>query len=150
MLIRRLALFAQFPLAVVLPVWVFVARGIIAERIGVQSIVYLFACPALFIGLGGVAGLTNLRKLVRLERALSWTDVGVLGALWGALLLYGFFAEIGIAVAIVVLLILAFWFAVWELIDETRARLTVFASTLNSPREPADAGEIYVIPAPKG
>jgi hypothetical protein len=149
MIIRRAAFFAQFPLAVVLPAWVFIARGIFADGLGLQSVAYLIACPMLFIGMMAIAALTSVRKLVRLERALSWTDVGVLSALWASLVLYGFFAEAGIAAAIVALLLVAFWFAIWELIHEARARLTSFRASLSATQEPGDAGPIIVVPLNK-
>jgi hypothetical protein len=149
MIFRRAVLIAQAPLAVMLPVWVFISRGIVADGIGLQSVVYIFACPLMFVILAIVTALTWARKLVRLDRAVSWTDTALLSALWAVLIVYGFFAETIIAALAVVLLLLAFWYFVFELITETRARLKSFTMGLEASRKPGDAGPIIVVPDPK-
>jgi hypothetical protein len=149
MVIRRAVLIVQGPLAVLLPIWVFISRGIVADGIGLQSVVYLFACPLMFVILAAVTGLTWMRKLVRLDRAVSWADAALLIALWATLIAYGFFAEAPLAALAVVLLLLAFWYFVFELVTETRARLKSFSMRLESSRKPGDAGPIIVVPDPK-
>jgi len=123
MLLRRSLFFAQFPLAIALPAWVLVSRGIIADGIGAQLVVYLFVCPIVTVALAAISGLIVARKGVRLDRAISWRDAEWLGAIWLSLLGYGFFAFPLLAVLVVLLIIAGFWFEVIELFNETRARV---------------------------
>jgi len=123
MLLRRSLYFAQFPLAVVLPAWVLVSRGIIADGIGAQLVVYIVICPIVTLALGAIAGLVVARKGVRLDRAISWHDAEWQGAIWLSLFGYGLFAFPLLAVFVVVLIIAGFWFEVIELFNETRARV---------------------------
>jgi hypothetical protein len=147
MLLRRAVYLAQFPLAVVLPLWVLVTRGIIADGIGVDFLVYLFACPVLFVALATISGLISARKQVRVSRAVSWLDAGMLAALWIAIAAYGLFAETGLAAVVVILLALTGWVVTWELVEETRSRIRGFAAGLEAgPRRPGDAGRIVVVP----
>ena len=123
MLLRRSLYFAQFPLAVVLPAWVLVSRGIIADGIGAQLLVYVFVCPVVTIALIVIAGLIVARKGVRVSKAISWHDAAWQGAIWLSLFGYGFFALPLLAVLVALLVIGAFWFEVIELFNETRARV---------------------------
>lgn len=123
MLLRRSLYFAQFPLAVVLPAWVLVSRGIIADGIGAQLLVYMFVCPVVTVALAAIAGLIVARKGVRLRRAISWQDAAWQGTIWLLLFAYGFFALPLLAVLVAVVIIAGFWFEVIELFNETRARV---------------------------
>jgi hypothetical protein len=123
MLLRRAMYFAQFPLAAVLPLWVLISRGIIADGIGLTFIVYLIACPVLFVALAVLTGLVAARKSVRVDRAVSWPDAAVLGALWISLVAYGFYALPLLATAIVLLLIGGFWFVLSQWVAETSRRV---------------------------
>ena len=154
MLIRRAVYYAQFALAVVLPAWVLIGRGILADGIGWEFLVYLVLCPALFFTLAVLAGLVTARRSVRVEKAVSWLDAGVLLALWAALLVYGLFAVSPLAALVVALLVALFWIAVWELTVETRKRVQGFVDDLAltpekaRARTPGDAGRIIVVPPP--
>jgi hypothetical protein len=132
MLFRRAIYLAMFPAAVILPVWLIITRGIVANDVGWTFLIYLFACPALFVLLMIIGGLVRARKAVRVARAVSWWDAGVLGALYLALVASGIFAVPAVAVADVILVIGAFWLVGWELITETRTRVTTFVSNLET------------------
>jgi hypothetical protein len=126
MIIRRAVYLAQFVLAVVLPVWILVSRGIVADGLGWQFVAYLVACPVLFVALAAIAGIVSARKSVRAARAVSWLDAGLLGGLWVLLVLHGLFAIPLLAALIVILVIATFWVVSWELFDETRTRVKSF------------------------
>ena len=51
MLLRRALYWVQFGMAVALPVWVLVSRGIVADGVGWQLVIYLMLCPILFLTL---------------------------------------------------------------------------------------------------
>src|SRR6187431_2493774 len=114
MLLRRIVFYAQFPMAVALPVWVLITRGIIENGIGWEFVAYLIVCPILFIALLVIAALIFARKTVRVERAVSWLDTALLIALWAALIASGLYAQQGMAVLVVLLLIAGFWIAAYE------------------------------------
>ena len=132
MLLRRAVFVAMFPAAVILPLWILVTRGIVADGIGWAFIAYLFACPILFVLLAAIAGIVTARKSVRNARAVSWWDAVVLVVLWVALVASGIFALPLVAVAVVVLVVGMFWLAVWELITETRRRVNSFMTSLEA------------------
>jgi hypothetical protein len=154
MLIRRAVYIAQFALTVVLPGWVLIGRGVLADGIGWEFLVYLVLCPVLFDSLAVFAALVSARKSVRVARAVSWPDAGLLLALWASLLVYGLFAFPVIAALVVVLIVALFWVALWELTDETRRRVLGFVDDLAltpemaRTRVPGDAGRIIVVPPP--
>jgi len=156
MLLRRIVFYAQFPMAVALPVWVLITRGIIENGIGWEFVAYLIVCPILFIALLVIAALVFARKTVRVERAVSWLDTALLIALWAALIASGLYAQQGMAVLVVLLLIAGFWIAAYELFLDTRRRINEFSASLEDavrqPQEvrqpPGDAGPIWVIPPP--
>jgi len=154
MLIRRAVYIAQFALTVVLPGWVLIGRGVLADGIGWEFLVYLVLCPLLFVSLAVVTGLISARKSVRVARAVSWPDAGLLLALWASLLVYGLFALPLVAALVVALVVALFWVALWELTDETRRRVRGFVDDLAltpemaRTRTPGDAGRIIVVPPP--
>jgi hypothetical protein len=150
MLFRRAIYLAMFPAAVILPVWLMITRGIIANETGWTFVIYLFACPVLFVLLMVIAGLVRARKAVRVAKAVSWWDAGVLGALYLGLLASGIFAVPALAVLDVVLVIGAFWLAGWELITETRSRVSTFVTNLEtgniqSSTVPPARGQVIII-----
>ena len=153
MLLRRAVFVAMFPAAVILPLWILVSRGIVADGIGWAFIVYLFACPILFVLLAAITGIVTARKSVREARAVSWWDAVVLGVLWVGLVASGIFALPLVAVAVVVLVVGMFWLAVWELITETRTRVNSFMTSLEATAQgttsrvtPSNADVIVITP----
>jgi len=154
MLIRRAVYYAQFALAVALPAWTLIGRGILADGIGWEFLVYLVLCPLLFVTLAVLAALVTARKSVRDAKAVSWLDAGLLLALWASLLVYGLFAVTPLAALVVILIVALFWVALWELATETRRRVRGFVDDLAltpemaRTRAPGDAGRIIVVPPP--
>ena len=153
MLLRRAVFVAMFPAAVILPLWILVTRGIVADGIGWAFIAYLFACPILFVLLAAITGIVTARKSVRNARAVSWWDAVVLVVLWVALVASGVFALPLVAVAVVVLVVGMFWLAVWELITETRRRVNSFMTSLEATAQgttsrvtPSNADVIVITP----
>jgi hypothetical protein len=128
MIFRRAIYLSMFPAAIILPVWVLISRGIVADGIGWEFLVYLIVCPALFVVLGATAGFIVARKSARSVRAVSWWDAGVLTALYAALIASGFYAVTALVVAVVVLAVAAFWLAIYELVTETKARVNNFVN----------------------
>ena len=144
-----------FPMAFVLPVWVLVSRGIVLDGIGWELLVYLIVCPILFIALLVISGIITWRPGIRAAGAVSWWDVGVVGALWLVLLAAGFVAHPAIVAAAIVLLLAAFWVVVWQLVREGRRRVKAVMddidattrgarSSLRQP-QPVDIGEVIVV-----
>ena len=153
MLLRRAVFVAMFPAAVILPLWILVTRGIVADGIGWAFIAYLFACPILFVLLAAITGIVTARKSVRNARAVSWWDAVVLVVLWVALVASGIFALPLVAAAVVVLVVGMFWLAVWELITETRRRVNSFMTSLEATAQgttsrvtPSNADVIVITP----
>lgn len=154
MLVRRVVYRAIFPLAVVLPIWVLISHGIIADGIGWQFVAYLFIAPFLFIALLAIGGIIVARPGVRAASAVSWPDAAVLIALWLVLIASGFFAYPALAIAAVLLVLGAFWLAVFEFVRETRRRLQQFTDDLQAAQQsaqqrpqaaPIDMGEVIVV-----
>jgi len=69
--------------------------------------------------------LTNVRPTVRQERALSWTDVGVLSAWQLSIIGTGFYGASATAFGVLAILlgIAAFWVAVWQLVTDGANRM---------------------------
>ena len=123
MILRRGLYWAQFGMAVLLPIWVLISRGIIADGVGWQLVVYLVLSPILFLALAALLGLTVVRKRVRTTRAVSWLDVASLLVIWAAVFTYGLFALPALAVLVVLSIVAGFWVAVWQFVTETRDRV---------------------------
>ena len=123
MILRRGVYWAQFGMAVLLPIWVLISRGIIADGIGWQFVVYVVLGPILFLALAALLGVTIARKRVRTTRAVSWLDVASLLVIWAAVFSYGLFALPALAVLVVLSIVAGFWVAVWQLVTETRDRV---------------------------
>ena len=142
MILRRGLYWAQFGLAVLLPIWVLISRGIIADGIGWQFVVYVVLGPILFLALAALLGVTIARKRVRTTRAVSWLDVASLLVIWAAVFSYGLFALPALAVLVVLSIVAGFWVAVWQLVTETRARVKGYFDA--GPRQIPD---VIVVPA---
>jgi hypothetical protein len=154
MYLRRALFYWQFIAAIALPSWVLIGRGIILDGVGWDLLLYLVLCPVLFVVMLIVAGLTAARKEVRTARAVSWSDAAVIVAWHVAIISYGFIASSALSVVIVVLALVAFWNAVWQLFAETRTRVQNALSldpieVGNYPAQPTseapDAGKIIII-----
>jgi capsular polysaccharide biosynthesis protein len=145
MILRRGVYWAQFAMAVLLPLWVLVSRGIIADGIGWQFVVYLVLCPMLFVALAALVGLTVARKRVRTTRATSWLDAAALLVVWAAVFTYGLFALPALAAVVVLSIVAGFWVAVWQLVTETRDRVKGYfeAGQVQQPRVIPD---VIVVP----
>ena len=152
MIIRRALYYAQFGAAVILPLWIFLARGIISNDTGWDTLAYVILCPVLFVAMIAVAALVTSRKSVRSTRAVSWLDVAMQILLYAALITAGFVSTIAFTVISIVVLIAFFWVAIWELVTETRARFRGFVDEINLQAQPIvrlpdDARVIVVKPS---
>jgi len=123
MLTRRAFFYWQIIGAFLLPSWVLVGRGIIEDGVGWDFVLYLVLCPILCVAMLAVAGLTVARKQVRTARAVSWQDVAVIAAWHASIIAYGFVSSQALVVVVVLLAVVAFWSAVWQLFAETRTRV---------------------------
>jgi hypothetical protein len=156
MLVRRVVYRLLFPLAVVMPIWVLISHGIIADGLGWQFVAYLFISPVLFVALMVISAIIIATSGVRAAKAVSWPDAAVLIALWLTLLASGLWAYPALGIAAVLLVLGAFWLAVWEFVRETRRRLQQFSDDLQAaqqqqatgkrpPAAPIDMGEVIVV-----
>jgi len=156
MVVRRVVYRLLFPLAVVLPIWVLISHGILADGLGWQFVAYLFIAPVLFVALMVIGAIIIATPGVRSAKAVSWPDAAVLIALWLALIASGLWAYPALGIAAVLLVIGAFWLVVWEFISETRRRLQKFTDDLSAaqqqqatgqrpPAAPIDMGEVIVV-----
>ena len=146
MLLRRALYWVQFGMAIALPVWVLVSRGIVADGVGWQLVIYLVLAPVLFFALAVLVALTVARKRVRETRAVSWRDAVGLLITWAAIVTYGLFALPLLAVIVVLAVVGLFWLVTWELVTETRDRVKTFfdaAAPSNAPRQIPD---VIVVP----
>lgn len=110
------------PGAFVLPFWLFV--GWIIFGANALSLVWvLISAPIVLVGQLVLSLLIKARPTARAERAVSWTDLGLVGA-WNVLVVaLGFFANawwwpvFGVTVAVG---IAALWVVLWQLWREAR------------------------------
>jgi hypothetical protein len=123
MTIRRSVFLAQFVAAIVLPLWLLIGRGLLVDGPGWDLVLLLVLAPVLSVLMLVTSALTWARKSVRDARAVSWLDVGLLGALWVSIALAGAVAQVAFAVLVVILVIAAFWSAAWQWFAETRRRV---------------------------
>ena len=124
MLLRRSLYYAQFAMAIIMPTWVLVSRGILADGVGAELIVYLVVCPILTIAMVVMATIISARGSVRAAKALAWRDVALQTAIWLALFTYGLFAYPLLAVVVVLLVIGGFWLVLIELLREAKTWVT--------------------------
>ena len=120
---RRALHRGQFVAAIVLPAWVLISRGIINDGVGLQLLVYLFACPILFVAMAAVGGVISARPTVREQRAVSVRDAVLLSAWYVVIFSYGLWASSILAVAIVLVGLALFWLSAVALFRDTRDRL---------------------------
>lgn len=145
MVFRRAAYLALFPAAVVLPLWLFIARGVQSTSAG-EFLAYALISAALFVGMVATTVLVVLRKRNRQVRATSWADAAVLTALALAIVAAGIWSSPLLAVAVAVLTLGGFWLAVYELVTETRRRLRAFMDSSEPLFKPVPGpGDVYVI-----
>lgn len=124
MFLRRLFFYWQFIAVVVLPLWLVVGWPIFGAG-GWKVLGVFFGAVVLGLALLIVSLLFYARKDVRETKTVSWRDVGVL-TLWHALIIgVGFYAASSpwISVLVIVVGVLAFWFALWELLAAARRRV---------------------------
>jgi hypothetical protein len=122
---RRALHRGQFLAAIVLPTWVVVSRGLLNDGVGWQLLVYLIACPILFVSMAVISGIISARPTVRETRAVSSLDAALLTAWYLTILSYGLWASTPLAVGIVLLGVALFWVSLVALLRDTRARLQV-------------------------
>jgi hypothetical protein len=123
MLLRRAFYYWRFIAVIVLPIWPFVGWGVFGES-GWSLLGLFIAMPILAIALLATALLISARSSVRMTKAVTWTDVGLL-ALWHVTIIgFGFFgpatalwAVLGVAAGLA-----TFWGSIAQLIGETTRR----------------------------
>ncbi len=125
MWLRRGFYYAQFWAVPVLPLWLLIGRGITMGGSGWELLFLLLAAPALSLALIVVMGLTIARKSVRRSRLVSWVDIGVLAAWYAVVIAAGLVSNPLVAVGMIVFTLAAFWSAVWQLIVDTRHRISL-------------------------
>ena len=150
MIVRRAVYRLLIPLAVVLPVWVLIGRGILADGIGWAFIAYLVICPILFVAMMVIGGMMLVRPDAREAKAVSGWDAAVMIGLWLVLIASGFYAVPAVAVLAVVLVLAGFWLALFELIGETGRRVQATVDAMSAPMQPiqpppVDIGHVTVI-----
>lgn len=151
MLLRRSLYYAQFAMAIIMPTWVLVSRGILADGVGAKLIVYLVLCPILTIAMVVMATIIAARGSVRAAKALAWRDVALQVAIWLTLFTYGLFAFPLLAVLVVLLVIGGFWLVLVELLREAKTWVTTMLDVpATKPRSnidgPTSGPNVIVIP----
>lgn len=124
MLIRRAFLRWLVAAVVVLPIWLGVGWAIYGGG-GWGTLGLIITVPVAFISLGIIALLVWARPTVRAERAVSWTDVGVIGAWHLSIIGVGFYGESAtiLGVLAILLAIGAFWSSIWQLVSDGARRV---------------------------
>jgi hypothetical protein len=141
MIFRRAVYVAMFPAAIILPLWVVIARGIVADLLAWELLAYFVIGGILFAMMAATAAVIAARKSARAARAVSWGDALVITATVVALFASGLWALPVLAVVDVLLVIGAFWLAVWELVSETRTRFRRFVDRIDPAIRPSARGE---------
>ena len=137
MFLRRLFFHWQFIAVVVLPLWLVVGWPIFGAG-GWKVLGVFFGAVVLGLALLIVSLLFYARKGVRETKTVSWPDVGVL-TLWHALIIgVGFYAAASpwISVLVIVIGVLAFWFALWELLAAARRRVRSVIDVIEKTAKP--------------
>lgn len=94
MRVRRAFFNWLFPAAVILPLWLFVGWGVFNAGGWAFLWVLFIAVPSVFLGQAAVAVLTRSRPSVRAARAVSWSDVAVIGVWHLLTIALGFYAAV--------------------------------------------------------
>jgi hypothetical protein len=124
MIVRRLFLRWQFLAAVVLPGWLAVGWALFGSG-GWNTLGLIISLPATFLALLVIAFIVNARPAVREQRAVSWADVGVLGAWHLAIVGAGFYGATAVPVTVlaIALAVVAFWWSIWQLVRDGARRM---------------------------
>lgn len=127
---RRAFYYVQLAAVVLLPIWIVAARAIAPTGLGAQDILVFLSWPALAISMIAVVGITWARKSVRETKTLSWLDVAALSTWYAVAIAYGVFialsSELGAGLVggvLVLVSIVVFWVAVWQLVVAARRRV---------------------------
>jgi hypothetical protein len=149
-ILRRVFYYWQFAAVGALPLWLMLAASIYGTSAW-QVLGATFGALAIGVGLLFVSLLILARREVRLDKMVSWADVGVL-TLWHSLIvLMGIYSVAAPWLSVIVVLvgIGAFWFAAWELYAAARRRvrealvyLDETAKFGSAPAEPAAFGSM--------
>ncbi|GAA1515636.1 hypothetical protein BJ978_002895 [Agromyces terreus] len=165
MLFRRIFFRWIQAATVVLPIWLAVGWAVFGGG-GWGTLGLIITVPVTFISLAVIALLTSMRPSVREQRAVSWGDVGVLGAWHLAIIGFGFsgpsmasFAFLSIALALA-----AFWYAIVQLVRDGARRMQQTMADYeraaqagtpigrpdaqggpSAPQAPYDIGEVIVV-----
>ncbi|WP_111720374.1 MFS transporter [Homoserinimonas sp. OAct 916] len=125
MFIRRIFFSWQFIASFALPLWLFVGWGFFGEGGATGVLAILVGAPILLLGMLAVSALTFFRGTVRDERAVSWRDIAILLPWQAAIFALGFHpaASASLVVLVLILGLVAFWNAVWQLLADTKRRL---------------------------
>jgi len=123
-ILRRVFYYWQFVAVVALPLWLMVAASIFGTTAW-QVLGATFGAVAIGFGLLVVSLLFLARREVRLDKAVSWADVGVLTGWHVLIVLMGVYSVTApwLSVLVVLVGLAAFWFALWELFDAARKRV---------------------------
>jgi hypothetical protein len=124
MLIRRGFLRWLVAAAVVLPIWLGIGWAVFGGG-GWGTLGLVIVVPVAFIALGVVALLVSIRPTVRAQKAVSWTDVAIVGAWHASIIAVGFYGPGAslFGVLAILLAIGAFWIALWQLITDGARRV---------------------------
>ncbi|MCU1408049.1 MAG: hypothetical protein JWM23_129 [Microbacteriaceae bacterium] len=138
MLIRRAFFYWQFAAVIVLPLWLVVGWPIFGAG-GWKVLGVFFGAVVLGIALLAVSLVFFARKEVRVTRAVSWADAGVLTVWHGLIISVGFYAAASpwLSILVIVVGVGAFWFAVWELFDATKRRVRAVIDEIELAAKPA-------------
>lgn len=123
MIYRRILYLGQFFAAVMLPLWILIARGLFDDSAAWEFLVYLLICGLLALVMFLVATLTVARRSSRTARVVSVPDAVLLTVWYVALLAYSIWPWPVFAVPALVLTVGAAWLAAWQLFTETRRRI---------------------------
>ncbi|UOE45362.1 hypothetical protein [Agromyces larvae] len=158
MLFRRVFLRWLFIAPVVLPLWMVVGWAIFGAG-GWSTLGLVITIPAAFLALLVIAVLVNARPTVRAERAVSWTDVGVIGAWHLLLVAAGCYGAAALLFGVLALFaaVAAFWASIWQLVADgarrMQASMTEFERLANQnrpdaptqPRSGDDDGDVIIV-----
>ena len=123
MLLRRAFFIALLGGVVVLPLWLVLARTFILGIPDGEIPLLTLGAVLLFAAMAVVAGLCSARKSVRKDYAFTRLDYGVMGAWYLSIVAAGLVEHGAISIPMILLGVVAFWSAAWQLFTETRRRV---------------------------
>ncbi|AWB89613.1 hypothetical protein [Homoserinimonas hongtaonis] len=127
---RRLFVPIIFGAAIVLPLWLILARAFILRVDDWQIPLVTLSGVALGVCMAIVATVTWFRKSVREGGGPSAWDLGLLSAWYLSIILAGVVEHGAISIPVILLGLAAFWSAVWQLLSETKRRVQSAIDTL--------------------